>query len=106
MYNYSHCFSIQWTGEKFGGAKVTLQTEDFQRLEQETEHRREGYEKVVEAVDGIESYLLKRKPSPEDGKTKLMPFEALGSCLYHYGTVFPEDSALGKQSLNFLILIF
>ncbi|KAG1239681.1 hypothetical protein G6F68_018397 [Rhizopus microsporus] len=24
-----------------------------------------------------------------------MPYEALGTCLYHYGTVFPEDSALG-----------
>ncbi|KAI8639997.1 hypothetical protein BD408DRAFT_391341 [Parasitella parasitica] len=85
----------QWTGEKFGGAKVTLQTEDFQRLEQETEHRREGYEKVVEALYGVESYLLKRKPSPEDGRTKLMPLESLGSCLMHYGTVFPDDSALG-----------
>ncbi|OAD06177.1 hypothetical protein MUCCIDRAFT_117873, partial [Mucor lusitanicus CBS 277.49] len=90
----------QWTGEKFGGAKVTLQTDDFQRLEQETEHRREGYDKVLEAVDGIESYLLKRKTSPEDGKTKQMPFEALGSCLYHYGTVFPEDSALGIALIN------
>jgi hypothetical protein len=38
---------------------------------------------------------LKRKTSPEDNKNKVMPFEALGSCLYHYGTVFPEDSALG-----------
>ncbi|GAN02408.1 conserved hypothetical protein [Mucor ambiguus] len=92
--------SVQWTGEKFGGAKVTLQTDDFQRLEQETEHRREGYDKVLEAVTGIESYLLKRKISPEDGKTKQMPFEALGSCLYHYGTVFPEDSALGIALIN------
>ncbi|KAL7321463.1 hypothetical protein PS15m_001227 [Mucor circinelloides] len=90
----------QWTGEKFGGAKVTLQTDDFQRLEHETEHRREGYDKVMEAVDGVESYLLKRKTSPEDGKTKQMPFEALGSCLYHYGTVFPEDSALGIALIN------
>ncbi|KAK4511062.1 uncharacterized protein ATC70_012272 [Mucor velutinosus] len=90
----------QWTGEKFGGAKVTLQTDDFQRLEQETEHRREGYDKVLEAVDGIASYLLKRKTSPEDGKTKQMPFETLGSCLYHYGTVFPEDSALGIALIN------
>lgn len=101
-----HHMSIQWTGEKFGGAKVTLQTDDFQRLEHETEHRREGYDKVMEAVDGVESYLLKRKTSPEDGKTKQMPFEALGSCLYHYGTVFPEDSALGKFVATFLILIY
>jgi hypothetical protein len=75
---------------------VTLQTEDFQRLEHETEHRREGYENVVEAVSMIQSHLLKRKVSPEDNKEKVMPFEALGSCLYHYGTVFPDDSALGR----------
>ncbi|CEP11464.1 hypothetical protein [Parasitella parasitica] len=94
----------QWTGEKFGGAKVTLQTEDFQRLEQETEHRREGYEKVVEALYCVESYLLKKKPSPEDGRTKAMPLESLGSCLMHYGTVFPEDSALGQTETRIAAL--
>ncbi|CEG71921.1 hypothetical protein RMATCC62417_07567 [Rhizopus microsporus] len=85
----------QWTGEKFGGAKVTLQTEDFQRLQQETENRREGYEYIVAACEILYKYLLKKKPSPEDNKSKMMPFEVLGTCLYHYGTVFPEDSALG-----------
>jgi hypothetical protein len=89
----------QWTGEKFGGAKVTLQTEDFQRLEQETEHRREGYDRVLEAVTLVQQFLLKRKTSPEDNRNKVMPFEALGSCLYHYGTVFPDDSALGRYKI-------
>lgn len=77
---------------------MTLQTEDFQRLEQETEHRREGYDRILEAVCIVQSHLLKRKTSPEDknrNNNKVMPFEALGSCLYHYGTVFPDDSALG-----------
>lgn len=64
-------------------------------MEQETEHRREGYDKVVESVDILLSYILKRKSSPEDGKTKMMPLELFGTCLYHYGTVFPEDNALG-----------
>lgn len=72
-----------------------MQTDDFQRLEQETENKREGYDQIVEAVDMVESHLLKRRTSPEDARNKVMPFEALGSCLYHYGTVFPEDSALG-----------
>ncbi|KAI9365788.1 hypothetical protein BD770DRAFT_377263 [Pilaira anomala] len=90
----------QWTGERFGGAKVTLQTEDFHRLEQETENRREGYEHIIEAVEILQKYLLKRKTSPEDSKIKVMPFEALGSCLYHYGTIFPEDSALGIALIN------
>ncbi|GAA5811198.1 hypothetical protein MFLAVUS_004629 [Mucor flavus] len=90
----------QWTGERFGGAKVTLQTEDFQKLEQETENRREGYERIIEAVEILQAHLLKKKTSPEDGKIKVMPFEALGSCLYHYGTIFPEDSALGIALIN------
>ncbi|KAI8984338.1 hypothetical protein BDF20DRAFT_859361 [Mycotypha africana] len=90
----------QWTGEKFGGAKVTLQTEDFQRLEQETERRRQGYEEVVEAVDLLSTYLLKRKTSPDDNKMKSMPLEALGTCMHHYGTVFPEHSPLGKSLIN------
>lgn len=95
----------KWTGERFGGAKVTLQTEDFHRLEQETENRREGYEHIIEAVEILQKYLLKRKTSPEDSKIKVMPFEALGSCLYHYGTIFPEDSALGSNN-NKIINIF
>ncbi|KAG1456410.1 hypothetical protein G6F56_006838 [Rhizopus delemar] len=84
----------QWTGEKFGGAKVTLQTDDFQKLEQETEHRREGYENIVSACDELHRYLLKKKTSPEDNKNKLMPYESFGTCLYHYSSVFPHDSAL------------
>ncbi|KAI8047516.1 uncharacterized protein B0P05DRAFT_565785 [Gilbertella persicaria] len=90
----------QWTGERFGGAKVTLQTEDFQQLEQETENRRDGYDNVVNSVELVQSYLLKKKTSPEDAKNKMMPFEVLGTCLYHYGTVFPDDSALGIALIN------
>lgn len=73
-----------------------MQTEDFQRLEHETDHRREGYENVVESVTMIQSHLLKKKVSPGEDKRKVMPFEALGACLYNFGTVFPDDSALGR----------
>ncbi|KAI8327118.1 hypothetical protein EDC96DRAFT_532760 [Choanephora cucurbitarum] len=81
----------QWTGERFGGAKVTLQTEDFQKLEQETDHRRDGYENVVESVE---------LTSPEDAKIKMMPFEILGTSLYHYGSALPDESALGIALIN------
>ncbi|KAI9282728.1 hypothetical protein BY458DRAFT_497172 [Sporodiniella umbellata] len=89
----------QWTGEKFGGAKATLQTEDFQKLEQETEHRREGYENIVAACDALYQHLLKRKPSPEDNKAKLMPFDSFGNCLNSYGNVFPQESALESMAV-------
>ncbi|KAI8333488.1 hypothetical protein EDC96DRAFT_451124, partial [Choanephora cucurbitarum] len=90
----------KWTGERFGGAKVTLQTEDFQKLEQETDHRRDGYENVVESVELVHSYLLKKKTSPEDAKIKMMPFEILGTSLYHYGSALPDESALGIALIN------
>ncbi|OBZ86220.1 Uncharacterized protein C19C2.10 [Choanephora cucurbitarum] len=92
-----------WTGERFGGAKVTLQTEDFQKLEEETDHRRDGYENVVESVELVHSYLLKKKTSPEDAKVKMMPFEILGTSLYHYGSALPDESALGKSFTSYLI---
>lgn len=78
-----------------------MQTDDFQKLEQETEHKREGYDLIAEAVDLVESHLTKKRTSPEDNRNKVMPFEALGSCLYHYGTVFPDDSALGKRGKRY-----
>lgn len=85
----------QWTGERFGGAKVTLQTDDFLQLERETDSRRKGYDYVVGATDRVQDYLLKRKTSPDD-KEKMMPFQMLGTYLFEYGKVFPEESALGN----------
>ncbi|KAG0169630.1 hypothetical protein DFQ30_003468 [Apophysomyces sp. BC1015] len=69
-----------WTGERLGAAKATSQTEDFKKLEAETEKRREGFEKLYEAAELTHAYLSKKKPSPGDGKTKSMPLESLGHC--------------------------
>lgn len=85
---------------------MTLQTEDFQRLVQETEHRRGGYDKIVESVEILLSYILKRKTSPEDSRKKMLPLESFGSCLYHYGTVFPEDSGLGTYTYYLYCSLF
>ncbi|KAL1933071.1 hypothetical protein VTP01DRAFT_8749 [Rhizomucor pusillus] len=91
----------QWTGERLGAAKATLQTEDFQRLETDTERKRATFEKVHQALEVFHGQLSKKKPSPEDGKTKVAPLEAVGACWINHGSSFSEDSALGIALLNF-----
>lgn len=86
----------QWTGEKFGSAKITLQTEDFHRLEVETERKRVAYEKLHSAVTIMNMQLLKRKISPEDNKSKRLPNDVFGVCLTNYGNEFTDDGSLGN----------
>ncbi|CAO3693225.1 unnamed protein product [Rhizopus stolonifer] len=92
----------QWTGERLGFAKVTLQTEDFQRLEVETDRKRLAFEKVHAAANIMQSQLGKRKPSPEDNfKTKRQPNDILGVCWINYGNEFTDDAALGNSLVGF-----
>ncbi|CAO3631562.1 unnamed protein product [Cunninghamella echinulata] len=91
----------QWTGERLGQAKATLQTEDFQQLVVETENRRSEFEKVHEATEQVFHQLTKKKPSPEDNKTKCSHWEALANCWISYGKTFPDDSLLGTTLINF-----
>ncbi|KAG2195948.1 hypothetical protein INT47_007084 [Mucor saturninus] len=92
---------MKWTGEKFGSAKTTLQTEDFQRLEVETERKRIGYEKLHAAAGVMQVQLAKKKISPEDNKSKRLPNDILGVCLSNYGNEFTDDAPLGVALINF-----
>ncbi|KAI7868346.1 hypothetical protein BDF14DRAFT_1697727, partial [Spinellus fusiger] len=89
----------QWTEERLGAAKATMQTEDFQRLEVDTEKRRIGFEKIMEAADTTQLQLSKKKPSPEDAKIKVSPMESLGTCWVHYGDLFDVDVPPGKRRM-------
>ncbi|KAL9548187.1 hypothetical protein MBANPS3_005802 [Mucor bainieri] len=91
----------QWTGERFGSAKTTLQTEDFQRLEVETERKRVAYEKLHASALIMHTQLLKRKISPEDNKSKRLPNDIVGVCMSNYGNEFTDDSPLGIAMMNF-----
>ncbi|CAO3679447.1 unnamed protein product [Rhizopus stolonifer] len=92
----------QWTGERLGPAKITLQTDDFQRLEVETDRKRVAYEKVHEAANIMHTQLAKRKPSPEDNfRSKRLPCDILGVCWTSYGNEFTNDAALGNALINF-----
>lgn len=80
-----------------------MQTEDFQRLEVETERKRIAYEKLHAAAGLMQIQLAKKKPSPEDNnKSKRLPNDILGVCLTNYGSEFTDDTApLGVALNNF-----
>ncbi|CAO3598159.1 unnamed protein product [Absidia cylindrospora] len=90
----------QWTGERLGAAKATLQTGGFQQLEDDTEKKRAGFEKVHEATEQVYGQLSKKKPSIEDAKAKCLPWESLASCWISHGSTFPDDNALGVALIN------
>ncbi|ORX49130.1 BAR-domain-containing protein [Hesseltinella vesiculosa] len=90
----------QWTGERLGQAKATNQTEDFQQLEHDTDSKKTGFDKVFEAADHYHHQLSKKKPSPEDGKTKCSPLEALANCWLFYASSFNQDTPLGANLIN------
>jgi hypothetical protein len=86
-----------------GASKVTLQTEDFQQLDAETENKRTGFEKVNEASEQVYDQLSKKKPSPYDTKVKCAPLESLSNCWIGHSSDFNDDSPLGKwDTLVFL----
>ncbi|ORY97659.1 hypothetical protein BCR43DRAFT_563071 [Syncephalastrum racemosum] len=91
----------QWTGERLGAAKATLHTEDFQRLEQDTERKRTGFEKVQQATELFYGQLSKKKPSPEDPKAKVSPASAVGTCWISHSSVFGDDSLLGSALMSY-----
>ncbi|KAI8376334.1 uncharacterized protein BYT42DRAFT_383275 [Radiomyces spectabilis] len=49
----------------------------------------------------MHAQLCKKKPSPEDGKTKCSPMAAVANCWISHGSAFPEDSALGVALVNY-----
>ncbi|KAI9015309.1 hypothetical protein CLU79DRAFT_707655, partial [Phycomyces nitens] len=84
-----------WTGERLGAAKATLQTDDFQRMQSETEKRRAGFEMLYNVAQLTHVYLSKRKVSPEDNKTKMTAMETFGQSLSNYGAAHDDLSDLG-----------
>ena len=73
----------------------TLETsEEFKRLEQETDLRREFTEKVHDSLTTYLKTMGKRKESLTD-KSKKLPLESLADAMIHYGTMLHEDSMYG-----------
>ncbi|KAI9261227.1 hypothetical protein EDC94DRAFT_519637 [Helicostylum pulchrum] len=48
----------------------------------------------------MQMQLAKKKPSPEDNKSKRLPSDILGVCLLNYGNEFTDDAPLGSALIN------
>ncbi|KAI8997625.1 hypothetical protein BDB01DRAFT_771772 [Pilobolus umbonatus] len=91
----------QWTEEKLGSAKQTLQSDEIHKLEVETEKKRIAYEKVHAAAVLTQIQLAKKKVSPEDNKTKRPPLDILGVCWNNYSEEFTDKTNLGAALINY-----
>ncbi|KAJ3107120.1 hypothetical protein HDU97_004813 [Phlyctochytrium planicorne] len=85
-----------WTGEKFGGAQKTETSEEFKKLENETEQRREYTDKLL---DSCNSYL-KTMGKKKDGRDAKLPMEYLASSMINFGSVLDEESGYGRALLQ------
>ncbi|KAI9204039.1 uncharacterized protein BJ171DRAFT_582415 [Polychytrium aggregatum] len=85
----------QWTGEKIWRAQKTDTGDDFKRLEQETEVRRECIEKIADSYHLYWTTLEKRKESPLD-KQKRLPIESVAGSMISFGSMLHEESSYGN----------
>ncbi|KAI7878808.1 hypothetical protein K492DRAFT_170594 [Lichtheimia hyalospora FSU 10163] len=89
----------QWTGERLGAAKPTLQTEDIQQLEDQTEQWHDGFERMYQSVKLSYAQLSKRKTSVQDPRLKCRPLEAIGDSWIRHGEEIAENSPKLATSL-------
>ena len=75
-----------------GAAKPTLQTEDIQQLEDQTEQWHDGFERMYQSVKLSYAQLSKRKTSVQDPRLKCRPLEAIGDSWIRHGEEIAENS--------------
>ncbi|CAG8462253.1 10852_t:CDS:2 [Ambispora gerdemannii] len=90
----------QWTNEKLGSSQKTETTDEFQDLQQKTDMRHNGFDKLHFATDTYIKTISKKKDSIEE-KTKTLPIETLGSTMRVYGEEIGTDSPYGLALVRF-----
>ncbi|KAK9674771.1 hypothetical protein K7432_016897, partial [Basidiobolus ranarum] len=90
----------QWTGEKLGKANKTECSDEFQRLELETDQRKDTFERLYNASEVYLRTLEKKKKGPED-KNKISPILSLAYSLVAQGQTLPHDSPYGQAMVKF-----
>ncbi|TPX61360.1 hypothetical protein PhCBS80983_g01146 [Powellomyces hirtus] len=83
-----------------GNSQKTETSEEFKRLEHETDIRRDFTEHVYEALTIYLKSMGKRKESVSE-KVKKMPLEIMAESMIHFGTMLNEESLYGKALLKF-----
>ncbi|CAG8483304.1 9483_t:CDS:2 [Acaulospora colombiana] len=95
----------QWANEKVGAGQKTQLTDEFQELQQKTEERHNGIDKLHAATKNYLKTMSKKTESEE--KTKTLPIEALGSTIRNYGEDIGVESSYGNYNIpqTFLTVI-
>lgn len=87
---------MQWTGERLGVADKTQVSEDFQKLDLETESRKEGVEKLSVSLEDYTKTLDKR--SSQDKKVSAMSM--LAKAMIQQGHFHGDSSPIGMTLLR------
>ncbi|ORY04327.1 BAR-domain-containing protein [Basidiobolus meristosporus CBS 931.73] len=90
----------QWTGEKLGKANKTECSDEFLRLEQEADQRKDTFERLYDASEAYLRTLEKKKKGPED-KNKISPILSLANSLVAQGQLLPNESPYGQAMIRF-----
>ncbi|CAG8544516.1 2447_t:CDS:2, partial [Acaulospora morrowiae] len=84
-----------WANEKVGSGQKTQLTDEFLELQQKTEERHNGLDKLHAATKNYLKTMSKKTESEE--KMKTLPIEALGSTIRNYGEEIGVESAYGSS---------
>ncbi|ORY03015.1 BAR-domain-containing protein [Basidiobolus meristosporus CBS 931.73] len=89
----------QWTGEKLGKANKTECSDEFQRLELETDAKKDNLEKLYLSSEMYLKTLEKRKKGADD-KNKVSPVVSLAHAMVSHGQLLPRDSPYGQAMIK------
>ncbi|ORX88931.1 BAR-domain-containing protein [Basidiobolus meristosporus CBS 931.73] len=89
----------QWTGEKLGKANKTECSDEFQRLEQETDCKKESLDKLFASSELYLKTLEKKKKTADD-KNKVAPIVSLSNAMISHGQGLPRDSPYGQAMIK------
>ncbi|KAI8925458.1 hypothetical protein BC831DRAFT_460948 [Entophlyctis helioformis] len=86
----------QWTGEVMGNTQRTETSDEFKRLQQDTESRRECVERMHASLDVWHKNMIKRSGSSQDDRIQRTPLQFVANSLILYGSLLPDDSIYGR----------
>ncbi|RIA98630.1 hypothetical protein C1645_75958 [Glomus cerebriforme] len=89
----------QWANEKVGGHK-TQTTDEFQELQQKTDARHSGIDKLHGATSSYIKIMSKKTDSIEE-KSKVLHLESLGNTMKVYGEEIGTDTPYGMGLVKF-----
>ncbi|KAI8138872.1 hypothetical protein BJV82DRAFT_280222 [Fennellomyces sp. T-0311] len=82
----------QWTGERLGAPKPTLQSEDLQELEEQMDEWHNGFEQMYQTIKLSHAQLAKTKNLVQESRSKYTPLQAIGDAWACHGKEVADSS--------------